>query len=84
MSRSSEKSDGLAFYSCGIIGGDDMNVIIFNSLVVFVLFATLLMGVGLIVLAIKLDIEEKEQQLKDLEETRKSKFNDLWEQSTLK
>lgn len=61
-----------------------MNVIIFNSLVVFVLFATLLMGVGLIVLAIKLDIEEKEQQLKDLEETRKSKFNDLWEQSTLK
>ena len=61
-----------------------MNVIIFNSLVVFVLFATLLMGVGLIVLAIKLDIEEKEQKLKDLEETRKSKFNDLWEQSTLK
>ena len=61
-----------------------MNVIIFNSLVVFVLFATLLMGVGLIVMAIKLDIEEKERQLKDLEETRKSKFNDLWEQSTLK
>ena len=61
-----------------------MNVIIFNSLVVFVLFATLLMGIGLIVLAIKLDIEEKERQLKDLEETRKSKFNDLWEQSTLK
>ena len=67
-----------------IIGGDDMNVIIFNSLVVFVLFATLLMGVGLIVLAVKLDIKEKEQQLRDLEETRKSKFNDLWEQSTLK
>lgn len=61
-----------------------MNVIIFNSLVVFVLFATLLMGVGLIVLAVKLDIKEKEQQLRDLEETRKSKFNDLWEQSTLK
>ena len=61
-----------------------MNVIIFNSLVVFVLFATLLMGVGLIVLSIKLDIEEKKQQLQDLEEARKSKFNDLWEQSTLK
>ena len=61
-----------------------MNVIIFNSLVVFVLFATLLMGVGLIVLAVKLDIKDKEQQLRDLEETRKSKFNDLWEQSTLK
>lgn len=61
-----------------------MNVIIFNSLVVFILFATLLMGVGLIVLAVKLDIKEKEQQLRDLEETRKSKFNDLWEQSTLK
>lgn len=48
-----------------------MNVIIFNSLVVFVLFATLLMGVFLIYLACKLDKEEKAREEAIMKENEK-------------
>lgn len=54
-----------------IVGGDDMNVIIFNSLVVFVLFATFLMGVFLIYLACKLDKEEKAREEAIMKENEK-------------
>ena len=62
----------------------NMSYLIINSLFIVVIFASALMGMFLIYLAYKIGKEQEQAENEMIEEERKSKYYDIFDQTNLK
>lgn len=61
-----------------------MSVIIINSALIFVIIASVIMGIGLICMSYKLGLDEEEEKLNKMEEIRKKRFDEMMKHTNLK